>query len=355
MVERSPRLDSPKIAESTSPEPNEPRSRSSHSPSNNRPPPASKVTSPKRRLLVLLAAGLLSAATGCVREEQYLDALTDLQRIRLEHWALKSRLLALDQEATLLRIRMADRDKRLADAGLVQAELMKRVDEATVLNAELSERLRKAGQSVKDLSGERTELSKTLADTRAKLEDLAKKQAAAEARLAQFRTLVTKFKRLSQESRARALIRRGQMLVEVPTDHLFEPGKTQLTADGRSTLGEIAKVLKAMEGRKYQVAGHTDNVKLDKKTKFTSNWELSTARAVEVTKVLVDNGMDQSTLSAGGFAEFAPAATNDTDEGRKRNRRVEIVLVPTAEEIVSLPGAQEFGAEDLPPETAKKQ
>ena len=296
----------------------------------------------------LLCVGLLAAVSGCVREEQYQDALVDLQRVRLEHWSLKSRLLALDHEAALLRVRMADRDRRLTEANLVQSELMKRIDEATVLNAELSERLRKAGQSVKDLSGERTELSKTLADTRTRLEDLAKKQAAAEARLAQFKTLVGKFKRMSQENRARALIRRGQMLIEIPTDHLFEAGKTAVTADGKLTLADVAKILKGMEGRTFQVAGHTDNIKLEKKTKFTSNWELSTARAVEVTKLLVEYGMDQSALSAGGFAEFASVAPNDTDENRRKNRRIEIVLVPTAEEIVSLPGVQELGDAAVP-------
>ncbi len=337
MTERTPRLDSFSSPESTSPKTREPRSRPSHSPTNNGRGAARKVR------VALLVLGVVAAASGCVREEQYQDALTDLQRVRLEHWSLKARLLALDHEATLLRLRMADRDRRLTEANLVQSELMKRMDEATVLNAELSERLRKAGQSVKDLSGERSELSKTLADTRTRLEDLAKKQAAAEARLSQFRTLVGKFKRMSQESRARALIRRGQMLVEIPTDHLFEAGKKDVTLDGKNTVAEVAKILKAMEGRSFQVAGHTDNIKLEKKTKFTSNWELSTARAVEVTKLLVEYGMDQAALSAGGFAEFTPAAPNDTDENRKRNRRIEIVLVPTAEEIVSLPGVAELG------------
>ncbi|MBK8255819.1 MAG: OmpA family protein [Polyangiaceae bacterium] len=284
-----------------------------------------------------------------MREEPYQAALADLQRVRLEHWALKTRLLALDHEAALLRVRMAERDQRLAEGNLVQAELMKRIDEAAVLNAELSERLRKAGQSVKDLSGEKTELSRALTDTRVKLEDLAKKQAAAEARLAQFKTLMAKFKRLSDEGRARALLRRGQMIVEIPTDELFDPGKTQITANGKSTVGDVARILKTLDGRKFQVAGHTDNIKLEKTTKFTSNWELSTARAVEVTKVLVDAGMEPSSLSAGGFAEFAPAASNDTPDGRKRNRRMEIILVPTAEEIVSMPGVEELGNDGQKP------
>jgi chemotaxis protein MotB len=342
MTERPQRLDSFSIPESTSPKSLKPPPRPSHSSSKTLRGAARKVR------IILLASGFSAAVLGCVREEPHQEALTDLQRIRLEHWSLKTRLLALDHEAALLRMRMQDRDRRMTEATLVQSELMKRLDEATVINAELSERLRKAGQSVKDLSGERSELSRTLADTRTRLEELAKKQAAAEARLTQFKTLVEKFKRLSQENRARAIFRHGQMLVEIPTDQLFEAGKTQVTTAGRGTLVEVAKILKTMPSRKYQVAGHTDNVKLEKKTKFASNWELSTARAVEVTKVLVENGMDESSLSAGGFAEFTPAASNDTDEGRRKNRRIEIVLVPTAEEIVSMPGVQELGADVAP-------
>ncbi len=296
---------------------------------------------------VLAAAFLLATATGCVRQEPHDVALYDLQHSRLELWALKSRLWALDHDAQLLRLRMADKDKRLADAGMVEAELMKRVDEATVLNAELSERLRKAGQSVKDLSGEKSEMSKVLADTRTRLEDLAKKQAAAEARLAQFQGLKIKFKRLLDDGKARLLIRRGQMLVEISSDRLFDAGKSQMHDDGKSLLGDVAKVLKTLEGRKFQVAGHTDQVKLDK-AKVANSWELSTTRAVEVTKVLVERGMDPTVLSAGGFAEFAPAASNDTPEGRRKNRRMEIVLLPTSEEIVSLPGVAEIGDDSLP-------
>ena len=287
------------------------------------------------------------AGVGCVREEQHHLALYDLQRTRIELWALKSRLGGLDHDAQLLRLRIAEKDKRLSDASLVEAELMKRVDEAAVLNAELSERLRKAGQSVKDLSGEKTELSKSLADTRVKLEDLAKKQALAEARLAQFQALKGKLKKLVDDGKARVLIRRGQMIVEIPSDRLFDAGKSQVSDDGKVILGDVAKILKSLEGRKFQVAGHTDNVKIEK-AKVASSWELSTARAVEVTKILVDRGMDPEVLSAGGFAEFAPAASNDTPEGRKKNRRMEIILLPTQEEIVNLPGVAEMGDDSLP-------
>lgn len=319
----------------------EPPSRRSSSPSKLSAGRASKVHA---AFAVVVGLGLAAGGSGCVREEQYQEVLRDLQRLRLEQSALKDRLIVLDREIASLRGKILERDRRLAEDTLVHAELMKRIDEASLINAELSERLRKAGQSVKDLSGERTELSKALAETRVKLEEMAKKQAAAEARLAQLKDLAKKLDRPSAEGRASTVMRRGQAMIEIPADHLFAAGKSQLTAAGKITLGEIARALKALPGRRFQVAAHTDDVKTDK-ARGANPWELSSARAVEVTKALLAQGMDPATLSAAGFADSTPAAPNDTEENRKKNRRIEIVLVPTAEEMVSLPGAPEPGAD----------
>ena len=129
------------------------------------------------------------------------------------------------------------------------------------------------------------------------------------------------------------------MLLELPNDVLFDSGRTDLKDTGRRTLVEIAQVLKTMPDRRFQVAGHTDNVKIQT-PRFPSNWELSTARAVEVVKLLIESGMDSKDLSAAGYGEFAPVAGNDAPDGRSRNRRIEIALVPNLEELVQLPGAE---------------
>lgn len=87
--------------------------------------------------------------------------------------------------------------------------------------------------------------------------------------------------------------------------------------------------------RKYQVAGHTDDVPIHT-ARFASNWELSTARAVEVVRFLISNGMKPQQLSAAGFGEFDPAVPNDSTEHRAQNRRIEIVLLPNLSELPSL-------------------
>jgi chemotaxis protein MotB len=143
-------------------------------------------------------------------------------------------------------------------------------------------------------------------------------------------------------------IRRGRMVLELPNDILFDSGKTEVKPAGKSALADVAKVLRGLPGRTFQVAGHTDNVKIQS-ARYPSNWELSTARAVEVTKLLVDGGMDPKMLSAAGYGEWDPAADNASPDGRAKNRRIEITLVPNMEELVKLPD----GVEDPPPTKGK--
>jgi chemotaxis protein MotB len=85
--------------------------------------------------------------------------------------------------------------------------------------------------------------------------------------------------------------------------------------------------------RHFQVAGHTDNEKISKSF-FASNWELSTARAIQVVEVLVTDGVKPTLLSAAGYGEYDPIAPNTTPAGRSRNRRIEITLQPNIEELV---------------------
>jgi chemotaxis protein MotB len=95
-------------------------------------------------------------------------------------------------------------------------------------------------------------------------------------------------------------------------------------------------VFKTLKGRTFQVAGDTDDVPI-KTQRFPSNWELSTARAVEVVRFLIAQGVDPHALSAAGYGEFDPVASNDKADGRAKNRRIEIALQPNLDELVAAP------------------
>jgi chemotaxis protein MotB len=106
----------------------------------------------------------------------------------------------------------------------------------------------------------------------------------------------------------------------------FNTGDATLLEDGQNTLARIAGVLNA-KGFHIRVEGHTDNKPIHN-SRFKSNWELSTARATEVVSLLIEkHGFDPSLVSAAGYSEYRPIASNDTEEGRRSNRRVDLVVV----------------------------
>jgi chemotaxis protein MotB len=128
---------------------------------------------------------------------------------------------------------------------------------------------------------------------------------------------------------------RNRMVIELPDNVLFDSGAAELKPEGQATLIEIVQVLRSIEGRQFQVAGHTDNVPI-RSRRFPSNWELSGARAVTVARFMIDQGMPSDRISAAGYADTQAIETNDTDEGRQRNRRIEIALVPNLDELPDL-------------------
>lgn len=143
--------------------------------------------------------------------------------------------------------------------------------------------------------------------------------------------LLSKFEALIKSGKLSIGVNDGRMVIQLPSEVLFKVGRSNLSKDGKAAIAEVAEVLKTIEGRKFQVAGHTDNQRAS--SRVNPNWTLSYKRARSVFDLLVKNEMDESMLSLAAYAEYSPVATNDTKEGRKLNRRIEIVLLPTSDEL----------------------
>lgn len=107
---------------------------------------------------------------------------------------------------------------------------------------------------------------------------------------------------------------------------LFTSGAADVRPEADSVLGRIAEKLKTMPGRVY-IEGHTDNVPISG-GRFGSNWELSAARASGVLHAFVAKGLDPYRFTISGYGEYRPVASNESPEGRAKNRRVELVLMP---------------------------
>ena len=243
--------------------------------------PSVAVPARPRALVPALAVGLVMVvATGCVTTGTYNQKVAEL--------AAHDKKNA--QTIQSLEAQIKDRDTRIAALNAEREAVRKQLDETTALAGELKARLEKLGQNVDKLVSEKGQLARVLADANARLEELRRQKQAAEARAAMFRNLVAQLRSMIDAGQLKVVIRDGRMLIALPNDVLFDSGKTDIKPDGQAALVQVAEVLATIPDRHFLVAGHTDDVPIHT-ARLPSNWELSTARAVEVTKFLVANGM----------------------------------------------------------------
>jgi chemotaxis protein MotB len=122
----------------------------------------------------------------------------------------------------------------------------------------------------------------------------------------------------------------GEVKLNVAEELFFKTGRADIKPEGQKVLLRIGKNLQKSSGMNIRVEGHTDNVPIGPalKSKYPTNWELAAARAVNVVRFLQQKaGIDPQRLSAVAYAQYRPVASNQTEAGRQRNRRVEIVLI----------------------------
>lgn len=112
---------------------------------------------------------------------------------------------------------------------------------------------------------------------------------------------------------------------------LFDSGRAEIKPRAYPVLEKVAQIIGNYPNRPVLIEGHTDNVPIGSqlRSRYQTNWELSTARAVTILRYLIEkHNLSQKQLAAAGYGEFHPIADNETDEGRQKNRRVEIVIMP---------------------------
>lgn len=268
----------------------------------------------KRSALLFLLAGTLVAGCGIKKEthQKVLDELTSTQ-------------LSLDETR-------GERDELLGDRKKLRLDK----EQLTSDKASLSDSLDDKSRAEAEASARATKLAMDMRATEAELLELRKQREASEKRLAAFRDLTAKFKSLVDTGKLKVTFRQGQMVLELPSGVLFSSGKAKLSKGGEAALAEVLSVLKKFTGRRFLIAGHTDNIPV-KSRKFSSNWLLSTARAVSVVLYMTDSAsFPAGNLAAAGYGEFSPVADNSTSEGRAQNRRIEIILVPDLSELPGL-------------------
>ena len=202
-----------------------------------------------------------------------------------------------------------------------------------------------ARQQERDLAALRAQLaekSSTLATDQADKADLEKQMADLQASVAELEKekdqVLQSAKGLESEMRNDLESKdvtisklQGTRTVNILDRVLFDSGEAELKPDGQAVLQKIAAFLALHPELKIHVIGHTDNVPIRgaARSRFATNWELSTARALAAVRFLTEQaGVDPRRLGAVGYGEYRPVADNATPEGRARNRRIAITILP---------------------------
>lgn len=252
------------------------------------------------------------ALSACgVPKEQYDKDLNDLKASMTQKSAeeLAAARAACDQNT-------ADRDAAYANAKAEAAR--KAADEYATVKKALDDCANKGGDS-----------SKKLAACSIERDEARQKLQRVESSINKVRDALGA---MSAAGKLQVKVQRGFLVIALQGDILFDSGKSDLKADAKPVLLELAAVLKSLNDRLFQVAGHTDNAGAE-----DLNWNLSMQRALTVVKFLIkDGGVDGKNLSAGGYAMYQPVADNGDDAGKKQNRRVEFLLIPNLSEILNL-------------------
>ena len=297
-----------------------------------------------RTLGVIIVCGAMLA--GCVTKSTHVATLTELEQAQKALTKTTGEFDAYKKQATGqiagLETDKAKLSNDLLAAQTVSANTQRDLDRTTAdLNQALASRKEmeaKANDLEQRLQAEKatvTRLQQGGEALAAEKERLEKERAA---KAAEVERLTKTQQELSKSLQAE--IERGDITIKQVRDRLtinmvekvlFNSGQAQVKPAGLKVLTQVGDVLKNVTDKQIRIEGHTDNVPIGVKIrdKFPTNWELSTARATNVVRFFIDrSGVNREGLEAVGFADTRPVASNDTEEGRTENRRIEILLYP---------------------------
>jgi chemotaxis protein MotB len=261
----------------------------------------------KSRMAVAVLAVIPLVFGGCVSKSEYMKTVDTANSLEVDKARLKTELDAAGKRNEQLTADRAELERLLAarsgELGRSIAELRQR------LSALESENIRLA-QELTDAQKAREEKVKELSSTHDQLVDKMKSE------IAKGQVTISELK--------------GRLTVNMVDAILFDSGRAEIKPEGLVVLGKVIEILKSVDDKAIRIEGHTDGIPISGSLvqRYPTNWELSAARAINVARYLQKQAINPSHLSAAGFGEFKPVADNATLEGRAKNRRIEIVLVP---------------------------
>jgi len=253
-----------------------------------------------KTLLVFLAVLILPLVTGCmVKESTYLKKVSELDQLQQRYNQLTAEHQALLKEKNELD-------------GVLKST---------------SDELKKNIVALRDRNAELEAQNQRLRD---ELAELKKKKEEIQTESKAYKDLLNEMKGEMAKGQVTIEELKGKLTLGLADQILFDSGQSEVKKDGLAILKRIVDILAKVTDKAIRVEGHTDNVPIAGRLaqRFPTNWELSAARAINVARFLQENGIDPQILSAVAYGEYKPIADNSTPEGRQKNRRIAIILLP---------------------------
>ena len=309
-----------------------------------------------------ISVGLLIVAltTSCVSKKLYNDLESKYADLKKENremsdsseeLAKAKNKLELDQTALQdeLNKTKAQRDKYLADLTAGQnnlktlqssySALEKNSDDVLKTNMDKNrELLAKLEAKEKALAAEQERLNKLMADFQERSNRVAELEGVINAQTENLKKLKETLSKALNAFEGKGLTveqKNGKVYVSMENKLLFQTGSWAVGSEGRKAVVEVGKVLGQNPEISVLIEGHTDNDKFAGAVgQIENNWDLSTKRATAIVTILSENkAINKKNLTAAGRGEYAPLASNETAEGKAKNRRIEIILTPKLDEI----------------------
>ena len=263
-----------------------------------------------------------TVSTGCVSNKKYAELQDKYNELELIYGSTRDDLLSCNSDVRNLQTQLENANKAngqlRSDLTDVKNALQKSMEQNSQGNVNISKLVDEINASNKYI--------KQLVDAKSKSDSL---------NLA----LTNKLTRSLNTSELRDVdikVLKGVVYISLSDNMLFKSGSYEVSSQAKETLSKIAKILKDFKDFDVLVEGNTDNVPISK-TNIRNNWDLSALRASSVVQVLQnDFGINPSRLSAAGRGEFNPVTDNDTEVGKQRNRRTEIIITPKLDEFMDL-------------------
>jgi len=304
----------------------------------------------------------ISLFTSCVSKQIYTDLEDKYANLKKENRSLTDEVEGLSKEKTSIfndlnklesayESAVSERDKLQGDyaAAKTNLETLKASYKALEENSSASiaknsqknrELLAKLEAKEQALAAENKRLStlKQELDSRSKrVAELENVIASKDANMRKLKNAISKALTNFEGKGLTVEQRNGKVYISMENKLLFESGSWYVGAQGKQAVKQLGSVLAENPEISVLIEGHTDNVPYKGNAQLSGNWDLSAKRATAIVNILRENNaINPENLTAAGRGEFAPITSNDTSEGKAKNRRIEVILTPKLDEISKL-------------------